>query len=66
MPGLYNKSIKMVISNGQSPISVFQKMTEVSCIRKFEMRLPSLFVQDSIKQTCGKIFGSLFNEEITL
>lgn len=36
MPQLYNKSIKMVISNGQSPISVFQKMTEVSCIRKFK------------------------------
>lgn len=34
--GLYTKSIKIVISNGQSPISVFQKTTEVSCIRKFK------------------------------
>lgn len=36
MPGLYDKSIKIVISNGQSSNSVFQKMTEVSCIRRFK------------------------------
>lgn len=68
MPGLFNKSIIIVISNGQGPISVFRKMTEVSCVSCEILRdeIPALFIQTSIKWRCEKIFDSLFDEESAL
>lgn len=51
MPGLFNKSIIIVISNGQGPLSGFQKMTEVSCVSCEILRdEKSLFVYTDLYQ----------------